>query len=148
MPAARKDLLLAVAQGLASISRSHTVDRTVAGQSYPVHILEHGGKICLEPKVGDDHAAMEIMVDGIIRNADNVLDDLTAELQGGNLGIRALRTKKAEAQALEQSIALWENAASVSLDLLRNRVEELRAAIGTAELAAEAAKLAKEMANG
>jgi hypothetical protein len=80
---------------------------------------------------------MEIAVDGIIRHADGVLDDMMGALtgEGGRpLGRRALATKKSEASLLEAEIAAWEDVASVSLDLLRNRLDELRAAIGVAEL--------------
>lgn len=146
VPSARRGLLLSVARGLETVSSTHTVDRQVAGKSFPVHILDRGGKLCLEPRYADDASAMEILVDGVIRDADTTLDGLAAELSEGTLGLRALRTKKSEAERIEREIATWEQVASVSLDLLRNRVEELRAAIGTAELAAEAAKMAKENA--
>jgi hypothetical protein len=146
VPSTRRDTLLAVAKGLESVSRSHTVDRQVAGQSFPVHLLDHGGKLCLEPRASDDSAAMEIMVDGIIRDADAALDDMANALEanasgGKTLGKRALSTKRAECTKLEAEIATWEKVASVGLDLLRNRVEELRAAIGVAELAVEMAEV-------
>lgn len=140
VPAARRGLLLSVARGLETISSTHSVDRQVAGQSFPVHILDRGGKLCLEPRFADDASAMEIMVDGVIRDADSTLDGLAAELapEGGKpLGKRALATKRREAERLEAEISSWEQVTSVSLDLLRNRVQELRAAIGTAELALE-----------
>jgi hypothetical protein len=140
VPTANRELLLAVARGLEAVSRSHSIDRNVAGQSFPVQILDHGGKLCLEPRASDDAAAMEIVVDGVIRDADSVLDTLQAALEGG-LGKRALKTKRAEAERLEAEIAHWESVASVGLDLLRNRIEELRSAIGMAEMAAEAAEL-------
>jgi hypothetical protein len=144
VPASRRDLLLSVARGLEAISASNTVERNVAGMSFPVSLLTHGGKICMEPRTGDDAAAMEIMVDGIIRDVDGTLDDLASVLEantssGKPLGKRALATKKQEALRLEAEIATWEQVASVSLDLLRNRIEEVRAAIGMAEMAAEMA---------
>lgn len=144
VPASRRDLLLSVARGLEAISAASTVERNVNGMSFPVSLLTHGGKICMEPRTGDDAAAMEIMVDGIIRDVDGTLDDLASVLEantssGKPLGKRALATKKAEALRLEAEIATWEQVASVSLDLLRNRIEEVRAAIGMAEMAAEMA---------
>jgi hypothetical protein len=144
VPASRRDLLLSVARGLEAISASNTVERNVAGMSFPVSLLTHGGKICMEPRTGDDAAAMEIMVDGIIRDVDGTLDDLASVLEantssGKPLGKRALATKRQEAMRLEAEIATWEQVASVSLDLLRNRIEEVRAAIGMAEMAAEMA---------
>jgi hypothetical protein len=147
VPASRRDLLLSVARGLEAISNSNTVERNVAGMSFPVSLLTHGGKICLEPRTGDDSAAMEIMVDGIIRDVDGTLDDLASVLDtsgGKALGKRALATKKQEALRLEAEIATWEQVASVSLDLLRNRIEEVRAAIGMAEMAAEMADVTND----
>jgi hypothetical protein len=145
VPASRRDLLLSVARGLEAISASNTVERNVAGMSFPVSLLTHGGKICLEPRTSDDSAAMEIMVDGIIRDVDGTLDDLASVLDtsgGKALGKRALATKRQEAMRLEAEIATWEQVASVSLDLLRNRIEEVRAAIGMAEMAAELSEAA------
>jgi hypothetical protein len=147
VPASRRDLLLSVARGLEAISASNTVERNVAGMSFPVSLLTHGGKICLEPRTGDDSAAMEIMVDGIIRDVDGTLDDLASVLDtsgGKSLGKRALATKRQEAMRLEAEIATWEQVASVSLDLLRNRIEEVRAAIGMAEMAAEMADVTND----
>lgn len=144
VPAERRDLLLSVARGLEAISSFNKIDRNVAGMSFPVYLLTNGGKICLEPRTSNDAAAMEIMVDGIIRDVDGTLDDLASVLEantssGKPLGKRALATKKQEAIRLEAEIATWEQVASVSLDLLRNRIEEVRSAIGIAELAAEMA---------
>ncbi|NBZ96450.1 MAG: hypothetical protein EBR40_08510 [Proteobacteria bacterium] len=142
VPSYKRELLLQVARALESISRSHSIDRQVAGQSFPVYLLDHGGKLCLEPRASDDAAAMEIVVDGVIRDADAALDDIAAALEatdGKAPGKRALNTKRTECAKLEAEIANWEKVASVGLDLLRNRIEELRAAIGVAELAAEMA---------
>lgn len=137
VPARNWATLEAVQNGLKLLSQSHYVERSVEGKSFPVAILQNGGKVITEPRYKSDSTAMEIAVDGIIRHADGVLDDMMGALtgEGGRpLGRRALVTKKSEADLLEAEIASWENVASVSLDLLRNRLDELRAAIGVAEL--------------
>jgi|GEM_PF-4183944 len=145
VPSAKRDLLLAVAKGLENVSRSHQVDRVVAGKTFPVYLLDHGGKLCLEPRTGDDSAAMEIMVDGVIRDADAALDEIQVALDPSKgLGKRGLATKKADCARLEAEIATWEQVASMGLDLLRNRIEELRSAIGVAELAIEVAEAAEK----
>jgi hypothetical protein len=137
VPARNYPVLEAIQNGLRELSQSHWVERSVEGKSFPVAILQNGGKVVTEPRFKSDSTAMEIAVDGIIRHADGVLDDMMGALtgEGGRpLGRRALVTKKSEADLLEAEIASWENVASVSLDLLRNRLDELRAAIGVAEL--------------
>jgi len=145
VPGNRRELLLNAARGLEAVSNYSTVNRTVNGVSFPIYLLARGGKLCLEPKTADDSAAMEIMVDGVIRAADSAIDDLSVALQVTDkvLSKRALKSKKLDCLRLEAEIAGWEAATSVSLDLLRNRITELQSAIGIAELAAEA----KEAAN-
>lgn len=137
----RKDIIVQVAQAMELLSQSTIIDRTVAGVKVPVHRLTHGGKICIEPRYADDAAAMEIMIDGVIRDADSTLDDLSASLEVADgkrpLGKRALATKREACASLEAQMLAWENVCSVSLDLLRNRVAELQNAIGMAELAAD-----------
>ena len=139
VPASGAGLLKAVQNGLRQVSQSHQIDRNVEGKSFPVHIVSNGGKVYIEPRYKSDSTAMEIAVDGIIRHADGVLNDMEAALQGTDrkLGKRALATKNEEALALEAEISQWEGMASVSLDLLRNRLNELKNAIGMAELAAD-----------
>lgn len=143
VPAARQELLVNCAEALDSMSESQVLVREVAGTSIPVHRLMHGGKICMEPRYADDSAAMEIMVDGVIRETDSVLDQLTDVLNASAtgekaLGLRALKSKREHLLQLEQEIVTWESAASMSLDLLRDRLEEARSALGMAELVAEA----------
>lgn len=137
----RKDLVVKVAQGLEAISFSDQIDRQVNGVSCPVTRLTHGGKLCIEPRYADDAAAMEIMIDGVIRDADTVLDDLSASLdpvEGKRpLGKRALGTKREECAKLAEQIKAWENVCSVSLDLLRDRLVSVQSGIGLAELACE-----------
>jgi hypothetical protein len=142
VPASRRDLLLSVARGLEAISAFNTVDRNVAGMSFPVYLLTHGGKICLEPRTGDDSAAMEIMVDGVIREVDGTLKELIGILQTNNsgdktLGKRALATKKAEALELEAYLQTWQASASFSSALLQDRLMEIQNAISFAETALE-----------
>jgi len=146
VPAARREVLLKVASALSKLSQSHAIQRMVAGVSIPVYQLTHGGKLCLEPRYSDDSAAMEILIDGVIRDTDSALDGLSDALdvkEGKRpLGKRGLATKKKEAAVLEAQLASWESVCSVSLDLLRNRLNELQAGLGVAELAAEMAEVA------
>jgi len=139
VPAARRDTLLKVASALSKLSQSHAVQRQVQGMQVPMYLLTHGGKLCLEPRFADDSAAMEILIDGVIRDTDSALDGLSdaLDVKDGKrpLGRRGLATKKREAANLEQQLSSWENVCSVSLDLLRNRLVELQAGIGIAELA-------------
>lgn len=143
VPASRRELLLRVSEALDSISSSRQIDREVAGVKCPVHRLVIGGKICIEPRAVDDASAMEIMIDGVIRQTDGVLDDIAGALDPSEgkrpLGRRGLATKKDECAALEKEIAAWENVCSTSLGLLRNRLVEVQSAIGMAELQAEMA---------
>lgn len=144
VPAAKKELLQSVHAALNTLSVSRQLERSVGGKSFPVYILEHGGKLCIEGRTADDAASMEILVDGIVRDADSAIDDLLTAVSGETkLGVRALRSKKAQAEELEAQIARWENVTACNLELLRSRVGELQKAIGTAELAAEAAELRK-----
>jgi hypothetical protein len=144
----RRDTIVRVAQALESLSYSTQIDRVVNGVKVPVHRLSHGGKLCIEPRYADDSAAMEIMIDVVIRDADSTLDNLTASLDVPDgkrpLGKRALATKREACAELERQMLAWENVCSVSLDLLRDRVKELQNAIGTAELAAELSSLTGE----
>lgn len=140
VPASRAKLICDLAVALEALSSSSQIDREVNGVKVPIHRLTHGGKLCIEPRFADDTAAMEIMIDGVIRNTDSMLDDLSSALdpkEGKRLGKRALKTKADMCARLEAEMLQWENVCSVSLDLLRNRIEEIRAAIGVAEMAAE-----------
>lgn len=144
VPAKRKDLLVKCAEALDSVSQSQMLVREVAGLTLPVHRLIRGGKLCLEPRFANDAAAMEILVDGVIRETDNAIDSLADALSASGekaLGKRALRTKREQLEKLEGTIAMWESTASMSLELLRNRLDEARSALGMAELAAEAEEL-------
>lgn len=139
----RRDMIVNVAKGLETISLSDQIDRQVNGVMCPVTRLTHGGKLCIEPRYADDTFAMEIMIDGVIRDADTALDDLSAALdpvEGKRpLGKRALSTKREECAKLEAQIKAWESVCSVSLPLLQNRLQEIQSGICTAELAAEMA---------
>lgn len=141
VPAHRKDTLLQVAKGLESVSQSHAIHREVNGVQVPVHQLTIGGKLCLEPRYSEDTFAMEIMIDGVIRDTDTALDELSAALDPGEgkrpLGKRALATKRNECAKLEEKMKAWENVCSISLDLLRNRMAEVQNGIGIAEMACE-----------
>lgn len=140
-----KDLILKVAKALDTVSTSSVIDREVNGVKCPVTRLTHGGKLCIEPRYADDAACMEIMIDGVIRDADTSLDELAAALEPGDgkkpLGKRGLASKREECLQLESQIKLWESVCSVSLPLLQNRLLEIQAGIGTAELAAEMREL-------
>lgn len=146
VPAARKDTLMKVASALSKLSQSSAINREVAGVNIPVYQLTHGGKLCMEPRYADDSAAMEILIDGVIRDTDSVIDGLaeSLEVKEGKkaLGKRGLATKKREAANLEAQLASWEQVCSVSLDLLRNRLTEVQDAIGTAELVCELEEVA------
>ncbi len=137
----RKDLVLDVAKGLEAISQSAEIDREVNGVKCPVTRLTHGGKLCIEPRYADDTCAMEIMIDGVIRDADSALDSLSDALdpQDGKrpLGRRALGTKREECAKLEAQLKAWESVCNVSLPLLANRLAEIQSGIGIAELACE-----------
>lgn len=144
VPASRKEVLVKCAKALDNVSQTQTLVRTVAGLTIPVQRLIHGGKLCLEPRYGSDAAAMEILVDGVIRETDNAIDSLTEALSAEGdkaLGKRALKTKRRQLAKLEAEITEWETTASMSLELLRNRLEEARSVLGIAELAAEAESL-------
>lgn len=143
VPASNKSLLFAVADALSELSESRMIERNVGGRTFPIHLLQHGGKLCIEGRTADDAAAMEILVDGVIRDADAGIDELSAALQAP-LGLRAVKSKANQAAELEAQIARWEEVTATNLDLLRSRLQELQKAIGMAELAAEAAELAKK----
>ena len=81
VPSHRRDTLLQVAKGLESVSQSHQIDREVNGVQCPVFQLTHGGKLCIEPRYADDSCAMEILIDGVIRDTDSALDELASALE-------------------------------------------------------------------
>lgn len=145
VPSSKRDLLLKISDALNSVSSSRQIDRVVAGVKCPVHRLVVGGKLCIEPRAVDDASAMEIMIDGVIRQTDGTLDDLAGALSPAEgkkpLGKRGLASKQEECAQLEKEIAAWENVCSTSLDLLRDRLSEIQAALCVAELQAEAAEL-------
>lgn len=148
VPAKNKELLFQIQTGLELVSSSRTIGRTLEGKSYPIQLLDIGGKLCMEPRTSDDSAAMEIVVDGVVRNADSVIDDLTALVEASSagakpIGLRGLKSKRREAAQLEEDLARWEASTSTNLDLVRNRLNELKNVIGIAEIAAEAAENAK-----
>jgi hypothetical protein len=142
VPNAKRDLVLKVARAMEKVSQFTYVDRKVAGVNIPIASLSRGGKICIEPRYNDDSAAMEILIDGVIRNTDTALDELSEALapEAGKrqLGKRALASKREDLLSLEKQLSSWEKTCAVSLDLLQNRINEAKAAIGIAELAAEA----------
>lgn len=139
IPASRRETIIQVATALEKLSSTEEVARTVAGVSCPVHTLKLGGKLCLEPRYADDQAAMEILIDGVIRDTDSSInelsDALTPEEGKRQLGKRAIATKRNEALRLEAEIKAWENVAIVSLDLLRDRLISVQNALGQAEMA-------------
>lgn len=139
VPAHRKDTLVRIAEAFETLSVAEEVPRTVAGVSCPVQRLARGGKLCLEPRYAEDQAAMEILIDGVIRDTDSTIeslsDALTVEEGKRPLGKRALTTKRNEALKLEKEMKAWETMTSVSLDLLRNRLVEVQNALAQAELA-------------
>lgn len=139
--AKHRDIIDKVATGLAAVSQSTEIERQVNGVRCPVQRLIHGGKLCLEPRFADDSFAMEIMIDGVIRDADSAIDHLAAELgnESGKPppGKRALATRRAECEKLENQIKAWEQVCSMSLPLLQNRLAEVQAGIGAAEMAAD-----------
>lgn len=140
IPAHRRDLILKVSDTLNNLSSSYELHRNVGGVKVPVHRLRIGGKLCIEPRYSDDSAAVEIMIDGVIREADAQLDLISGLLESPDkkLGARALKSKLLEVGELEREITHWESMTAVSLELLRDRLEVMKRAIGTAELAADA----------
>lgn len=148
VPASRRDTLEKVASAMIKVSQSHAINREVVGVQVPVQMLTVGGKICMEPRFSEDSAAMEILIDGVIRDTDSAIDGLADALETKDgkkpLGRRGLTSKKEEASLLEKQLTNWETVCSVSLDLLRNRLGEMQAAIGVAELAAELVEASQE----
>lgn len=136
VPSHKRDLLLKIAGAFQKLSASDVVVRHVNGVEMPVHILTHGGKLCLEPRYSDDSAAMEIMVDGVIRETDAHLDDLVSAVTDSKrqLGKRALATKKEQLETLRASMKSWEDVCSVSLSLLQDRITEAEKTIALAEI--------------
>lgn len=135
------DVILQAAKGLEAVSSYDEIPREVNGVSCPVTRLTVGGKLCLEPRYADDSAAMDVLINGVINDADGALDELAGALQpsddGKKLGKRGLKSKREEALSMERQIKSWEQVCSVNLDFLRNRLEEIQAGIGMAELALE-----------
>lgn len=96
--------------------------------------LESGGKIYLIPSVQQDDL-MEAILDAIIEEADKVCIDMQEKLVTGDLGRRALATQNDRAKQLENKLKKYENFLGQSLEDVTNRVGEVQAGIGMAELA-------------
>jgi hypothetical protein len=85
------------------------------------------------PAMRNDEAVAAIL-DAVITEARDAAQGIEAELQGGNLGKRALATRTATCEAVLAKVAAYEELLGVSMDTIKTRVEVLRSDITAAAL--------------
>lgn len=96
--------------------------------------------------VTGDAGTVDSLVDSATAKVEGILATLTADLDKGTLGHRALQSRAEEAQKLEEDIIAWETALGRALDTIREKAEETRTRAAQAALAAMTAQDANEAA--
>lgn len=89
--------------------------------------------------VTGDAGTVDSLVDSATDKVESILAKLTADLDGGALGPRALTTKSEEANALVEEISAWESTLGRALDVIRTKAEEVQVRAAQAALASLAA---------
>jgi hypothetical protein len=87
------------------------------------------------PALRSDEAVSAI-IDSLTREAEEEAKGIETELEQGELGGRAIKTRAERCQSMSQKIASYEELLGQSLDVLRDRYEHLQANIAAAALSA------------
>lgn len=89
-------------------------------------------------------SAVEAILDAVSREAADEAKKIEEELASGELGVRAMETRTACAEAMERKLAKYEELLGRSLSDLTDRLETIRGNLAVAILAAEAKKAKQE----
>jgi hypothetical protein len=103
---------------------AEVVERACPGSS--VYFVENGA----------DTDSVRAVRDAVIHSVEVQSRQMVKEMEEGDLGERALRTKMTEISRLADQVVEYEAILAESLEPLRARLEELRQAHGTAQLLA------------
>jgi hypothetical protein len=98
-----------------------------------------GRSVCYQLDAELNAAAVVAVRDAIVREVTDEARRIAEEIQSGDLGPRAIETRKAEAQALKQKVIQYEQILDVGLDNLKRQldsVEQSRALVTLLESAA------------
>jgi hypothetical protein len=87
------------------------------------------------PALRSDEAVAAI-IDSLTREAEEEAKGIETELDQGELGGRAIKSRAARCQAMSQKVSAYEELLGQSLDVLRERLEHLQASIAMAALSA------------
>lgn len=92
------------------------------------------------PALRDDEA-VAFVLDALARESERAATEMEKELETGDLGERALRTRTARCGQMEQKLRQYEDLLGVQLDGMRSRIEQLQARM-TAAMAIEMVRAA------
>ncbi|GAF81743.1 unnamed protein product, partial [marine sediment metagenome] len=81
--------------------------------------------------------AIEAVLDAITRESETLLDSLTTELDNGDLGKRALRTREGRCSAMSSKLEAYAGLLGPRLDAINARLEDTRAEVVACVLAVE-----------
>lgn len=127
------DRLLRVVGALEDASEFTTETITVSGEPVALTKVALGGRIILKPEVATT-TTIEILIDNIINECDKACDQLSEKLEKGNLGVRALKTQKTEANKTLEKLKEYESLLDMNLSDVKDRIQEVSTGIGMAEL--------------
>jgi hypothetical protein len=94
----------------------------------------------LEIPAMSSQSALAAVTTALIDESENVLRAINRQLESGDLGERALRSRQNDCRAVQSKIAEYEIALGVQLDKLRERVQKIEAKVIHAAIAAQAAE--------
>lgn len=127
------DRMKKVAKALEDASTFKQEQIMVSGEPVSLTKVHLGGRIILKPEVATT-TAIEIFVDNVINECDKACDNLVEKLEKNDLGARALRTKKEEAAKVMDKLKEYEKLLGMNLQDVKDRLNEVSAGIGMAEL--------------
>ncbi len=101
-------------------------------------------KVRQMPTLRSDEA-VEAIIAAVERDARDAAKEIEDELSTGELGTRAIGTRKERAEAIAEKVRHYEDLLGTSLDTLRGRLQTLDAKIATAALASGGEDFAKSL---
>jgi hypothetical protein len=106
--------------------------RAALADAHPQH------QVYLMPTVRMTEDGARAILDALVTEVSTKIDDVTAELVSGDLGLRALDTRSDQSKALLAKVTQYENLLDSKLETLRANIAKLDVDMVAAVLAAEA----------